>query len=60
MVHCYSFTREAEPEAQLVEAQARVAAAMGRDEPPAGLSVRVVRSVAPGKEYVCVEFPLPV
>lgn len=60
MVHCYSFTREAEPEAQLVEAQARVAAAMGRHEPPADLSVRVVRSVAPGKEYVCVEFPLPV
>ena len=59
MVHCYSFTRLADPEAQLDEARARVADALGRSTPPAGLSVRTVRSVAPGKEYVCVEFPLP-
>lgn len=58
-VHCYSFTREADPEAQRREAQSRVAEALGRSEPPTQLSVRVVRSVAPGKDYVCIQFPLP-
>ena len=58
LVHCYSFTRLADPEGQLEEARTRVADALDRSTPPAGLSVRSVRSVAPGKEYVCVEFPL--
>ena len=58
VVHCYSFTRLEEPGEQLAESRERVAEALGRATPPPGLSVRSVRSVAPGKEFVVIEFPL--
>ena len=58
-VHCYSFSKLDDPEQQLLEAQGRVAESLGLASPPAGLTVRSVRSVAPGKEMLCVEFMLP-
>ena len=64
-VHCYSFTREEEPEAQLKESEERVASALGivaahgEETSALELTVRTVRSVAPGKTMLCLEFPLP-
>ena len=58
MVHCYSFTRLEGADAQLGEARASVTRALGGRE-PRGLGVRTVRSVAPGKALLCVEFRMP-
>jgi len=56
MVHCYSFSKLEGSDAQLREAQERVAAELGYA--PAQLAVRDVRSVAPGKLYLCYSFRL--
>ena len=57
LVHCYSFSKAAEGEAQTAEAMARVREALQGE--PAQLTVRSVRTVAPNKHYVCIEFRLP-
>lgn len=58
VVHCYSFstTEEGSP-AQLQEARKRVAEQLAGEQPTM-LTVRTVRSVAPGKNMLCYEFPL--
>jgi tRNA (guanine37-N1)-methyltransferase len=56
LVHCYCFTRLEGADLQLQEASERVAAALGF--PPVDLRVRPVRSVAPGKMMLCIEFRL--
>ena len=57
-VHCYAFSNMGAPQEQLVEARERLILALGRI--PLELSVRNIRSVAPGKDMLCYEFLLPV
>lgn len=56
LVHCYSFSKLACAEKQASEAQERIAKGLGRA--PSDLKIRPIRSVAPGKEMLCYEFPL--
>lgn len=56
LVHCYTFSKLAGAEEQRCEAHRRVAAHLGHA--PAHVDVRAIRSVAPGKEYLCYTFGL--
>lgn len=58
LVHCYSFSKLAAVQDQISEAHERVSEGLGCA--PVCLNVRPVRSVAPGKEMLCYEFPLQV
>ena len=55
-VHCYSFSKLAGKDDQMHEALERVSDGLGHL--PKGLTVRHVRSVAPGKEMLCYQFPI--
>ncbi|TFL03655.1 Met-10+ like-protein-domain-containing protein [Pterulicium gracile] len=58
MVHCYCFTREAEPDAAAADIRQRVEEVLG-DKLEEDVSFHHVRAVAPNKEMYCISFRLP-
>lgn len=54
-VHCYAFSKEEDPEADVVQRASRSLGFPLENK----CSVHFVRNVAPNKEMMCVEFPIP-
>lgn len=54
-VHCYAFSKEDDPEADVVERASRSLGFPLENK----CSVHFVRNVAPNKEMMCVRFPIP-
>jgi len=58
MIHCHCFTRETEPDKADVDIRKRVEEQLGRPLGE-GVSLHMVRSVAPNKDMYCISFRLP-
>lgn len=56
MIHCYSFSRADDLEADTLE---KTNVALGADIPTKDLIIHTVRNVAPKKDMMCISFRLP-